>query len=241
VLPIALGTVLGVLGLLIIALAVWFCRRRQKRPVSEAWTVAGHSYPGSSQITSTVTSPRSTVRLDDSIYANNPAYYQPAEGWRSDPQYGNMDGPTAPPPIPMSNNSVQVYNSWADTMLNAPARPQPQSVRRSAAIIYQPNRLSTITEKSTPPIGGGSSLANSPASQPTDIYHDTEEGGSDRRTSLPSVNDSRSGPSAYPTQQPHLRRDSRNVATGSQQSSVSTSSVASPALRVRPPAYTPDP
>jgi len=255
VLPIALGTILGVLGLLIIALAVWFCHRRQKRPASEAWTVAGHSYPGSPQMTSTVTSPRSTIRtaIDDSFYANNPAYYSPTDGSGS-PQYANINTTTAPRPRPPAgaflppqpsgtaihdpNGGSQGYNLWAGAMPNPPQPPQPQPVRRSAAIVYQPNRLSTITEKSTPPIGGGSPLASSPASNQTEIYHDAEEGNSDFGPSLPNVNENRSGPS---TQQPRLRRDPRDVTTRLQQGSASTGAVADGrAYPRRPPAYTPN-
>ena len=262
VLPIALGTVLGVLGLLIVVLAAWFYRRRQKRPVSEAWTVAGHSYPGSPQMTNTMTTPRSTVRsaIDDSIYANNPAYYPPADGWGPESQYGITDihAPATHPPMPMPpvnggslsyttpvNNATNGYYPWTDMTPNAPAQqqPQPHAFHPSAAILYQPgNRLSTITEKSTPPIGGGSSLANSPASQQTDMYFDADEDGSDRRTSPPIVNDNRSGPLTYQIRQPHLRRDSRDVATTSQQGSDSTRSAADgPAYRPRPPAYTSGP
>ena len=241
---------------------MWFCYRRQRRPVSEAWSVAGHPYPGSSQISSSMTSPRSTTRLaDDSVYANNPAYYPPADGWGVESQYGNMNmNPRRPTriPVPMPpagasllpqsrnatmlyNNGSQGYNSWAEAMPHAPSPPQSQSSRHSSAFVPQLNRLSTITEKSTPPLGGGTPLGNSPASQPGDIYYDAEENGSNRHTSRPtSITDNRSGPS---TQQPHLRRDPRDIALRSQQGLVSTGAGSGDNLAYhrRPPAYTADP
>ncbi|TEB32140.1 hypothetical protein FA13DRAFT_1731879 [Coprinellus micaceus] len=47
---IALGSVLGVLGLLIVLLCIWFCihKRRRNRPRSEAWTVAPSTLTGKS-------------------------------------------------------------------------------------------------------------------------------------------------------------------------------------------------
>lgn len=257
VLPIALGTVLGLLGLLIIALAMWCCRRQKKRPVSEAWTVAGHSYFASPQMTSIIASPRSTARLavDDSVYANNPAYYPATDGWGFDPQYGNINVPTAPPPVAMppahtsqsrsstmpNPNDTEGYNSLPETQLNVPPQVQPQFARRNPAIVYDSelSRLSTITEKSTPPLGGSPSLANFPAEQQTDtgsIYYDAEENGSENRTSPSVIIDGRSGPSGYPIHQPHIWRD---VATRSQQGLRSTRSFAdSPISRKRPPTYT---
>jgi hypothetical protein len=227
VLPIALGTVLGVFGLLLVALAAWCCRRQKRRPVSEAWTVASHPHPGSPQMTSTMTAPP----IHDSTYANNVAYYPHAEGWSPDPRFG---------PLMPNVGGADEYNAWANAILNTTTpRPHSQSVHRNAPMMYQPNRLSTITETSTPPIGGASPLAHSPASQETDIYYDAEEGGPEHPTSLPSISENRTGPSSYPTQKPHLRRDSRDVATRSQQVYVSTSGVAdSSAYRNRPPAYT---
>lgn len=51
--PVAVGAALGVFGLLLIALFVWFClHKRNKRPRSEAWTTASSSYGGQSKFLS---------------------------------------------------------------------------------------------------------------------------------------------------------------------------------------------
>jgi len=236
------------LGLLIIVLAIWFFRRRQRRPVSEAWTVAGHSYPGSPQMTSAMSSPRGTVPLtsDDSVYANGPAYYPPVNSWDF-PQYGNIYNSSIPAPLggtlmvsqPRSSIHSGTQNSWTGPI---PSSTSPQSPHHSPITAYQASRLSTITETSTPRVGGGSPLANSPASQQTDIYHDAEEGGTDRRSSLPSVSENWSGASLHLTQQPHLRKDPRDVAARSPLGPASPGGiVVGPPNQTSPPVYTLDP
>ncbi|KAF9463646.1 hypothetical protein BDZ94DRAFT_1258190 [Collybia nuda] len=195
VLSIALGTVLGVLALLIIAAGFWFCARRRRRPVSEAWTVPGHPYPSNSEMTAApMTGLNGAANYYNQPY--NPYGYGPG-------------GPTAVPvpgmapiPHPYANATgvmydqgpQQGYNPWPAPMPNVPQ----QQLR--APNRYQPNTLSTITENSTPPVGGGTPLAHSPSSPGTEIYHSAA-------SSLPSGSPyaNASGELARPSEKPMTR------------------------------------
>ena len=254
VLPIALGVGLGMLGLSIIGITIWFCsRRRDKRPPSEAW-LRSNSHAGSPQMSNSfTTSPRSTA-YENPAY---PAYYLPADGQGVERQYGDMNPHTAahlPAPRPQvsnasfgsqgrnvampNNNANQGYNPWtAEPLRHAqfPPHPQVESVRHSGAFPSVPSQQSSSTQLSTAQTSGGLLLSNSPASRQTDLYYDIDEGGSDRRTSPPTsiVAGSRPGPSTYPTQQPY--QDPMDAALRLQESLVTKANIKDP------PAYTAEP
>ncbi|KAF8076981.1 hypothetical protein FPV67DRAFT_1715941 [Lyophyllum atratum] len=183
VLPIALGTALGVLALLIVALGIWFCNRRRRRPTSEAWTVAGTPYPGSPQMgPSMSTAPSSSMNG-----GNNYAYagvYQPYDNndW-STPHYvtpGPIPGAMAPATAasyahPYATATPTRDDDTGSTWQGTTSQIAQQYMRSPNR--YQPNTLSTITETSTPPLGGGTPLAHSPSSYPTDIGSDNSAHG----------------------------------------------------------------
>ncbi|GLB34397.1 hypothetical protein LshimejAT787_0112810 [Lyophyllum shimeji] len=180
VVAIALGTVLGVCALLIVAIGVWFCNRRRKRPTSEAWTVAGTPYPGSPQIGQTMTDAPSSTFSGGSSYAYTDANaYQPYDSGWSSPHYatpGPIPGAMAPATAaalaqhPYATASPVVQEDKGDTWQGTTAQISQRYMRSPNR--YQPNTLSTITETSTPPLGGGTPLAHSPSSYATDIGSD---------------------------------------------------------------------
>ena len=121
--PIALGTVLGVFGLAIIALALWFCARPRKRPTSEAWTVPSHSYPASHH---SATSLPSTAAIITPYPIEHHRRYSPT------PPPPGTRYPAGPPALAHRYNRAPNRFSSPNTLAS-----------------YQPNTLSTITETSS--------------------------------------------------------------------------------------------
>ncbi|KAG6898346.1 hypothetical protein C0992_009021 [Termitomyces sp. T32_za158] len=162
VVPIALGTVFGVLALLLIILGIWFWLRRKRRPVSEAWSVPGTPYPGSPPV-SAVKSNVPLIEASGSEYA--PAGIHPAydNSWGGGAALGLIPGAMSPA---VAASYAQSYGTAAPTT----DHPQDDGWQGTTAQIaqrymrspnrYQPNTLSTITETSPQ----GSPLANSPGS-----------------------------------------------------------------------------
>lgn len=148
-------------------MVLWFYCRRRKRPVSEAWTVPGHPYSSNPEMNvAPVAGPNGASNYYGQPY--NPSY--PSDnGWgASQYGYGASGPPSAPPPGAMS---VVGATSLAHSYTSATGvAPMPQQIR--APNRYQPNTLSTITETSTPTVGGTTPLAYSPSSIGTEIYHD---------------------------------------------------------------------
>lgn len=184
ILPIALGTVLGVIGLLIIVNLFWFFCRRRRRPVSEAWTVEGHpstpqmTSPSATQYTGSYANPYASVTAT----AAQRTMQDPRFG-RTGPAYTGSDRP------PHQNTRwFSQQNQWGRSPDNrAPNR-----------LVNQPNTLSTITEKSTPTYAEGRTpLASSPASHQTELGYQSpaQVEGSDRMSSVGS--DGRPGSSYY--------------------------------------------
>ncbi|RDB19845.1 hypothetical protein Hypma_013131 [Hypsizygus marmoreus] len=226
VLPIALGTVLGVLGLLIIAFAIFFCNRRRKRPISEAWTVAGHPYPGSPQMTTSAV-PTSPIGSNGGNYPSALDYSQSGSSWSSprnsytslSPIPGAM-APATAAALASSQANRSDGGEWQGTTSQI-AQQYMRSPNR-----YQSNTLSTITETSTPPLGARSPLAHSPSSHQTELSQ-----GNGSAPSLPS--ETRVNSSSHP-----------GYMGGNQESftdphdSTSSGRPANRVNRVQPPAYT---
>jgi hypothetical protein len=138
--PIALGTVLGVFGLAIIALALWFCARPRKRPTSEAWTVPSYPYPASPH--STAISLPSTA----AIITPYPIDHHPSNLSRESRYYRPM------PPAPGATYPAG-EQPWQGTTAQIAQRynraPNRFSSPPNTLASYQPNTLSTITETSS--------------------------------------------------------------------------------------------
>lgn len=179
VLPIALGTAMGVLALAIIAVGIWFCTRRKRRPTSEAWTVAGTPYPGSPQMGQTMSDAPASTFNGGSDYAYAGVDQASDNSWSS-PHYaspGPIPGAMSPAtaatlahPYATATPVREEYKGDPDIWQGTTAQIAQRYMRSPNR--YQPNTLSTITETSTPPLGAGTPLAHSPASYPTDIGSD---------------------------------------------------------------------
>ncbi|KAG5354006.1 hypothetical protein J132_00755 [Termitomyces sp. J132] len=171
VLPIALGTVLGVLALLLILLGIWFCIRRKRRPVSEAWTVPGTPYPGSPPVAPMMSSaPGREINGGDYVYTDVNQSYN--NSWGGGPGSSVIPGAMSPA------MATAYAHSYAST---PPTTDQPkddgwqgttaqiaQRYMRSPSR-YQPTTLSTITETSPQ----GSPLANSTGSYAGNLSNDS--------------------------------------------------------------------
>jgi len=156
---IALGTIFGVLGLLLIIGSIWFCYfSRRGRPTSEAWTIDGPPYDANS--------PATNGNGNEQRHTQSPWVpgYQPhgypmeqmADGTWRNAQFGFV-GNIPPPPITSLQPAQQAYyaqNEYHD-----------QNAGSRAPNRYVPGyTLSTITEKSTPQVGAYSPpLPNSPS------------------------------------------------------------------------------
>ncbi|KXN84947.1 hypothetical protein AN958_11889 [Leucoagaricus sp. SymC.cos] len=222
VLPIALGTVLGALGLFIIAIALWFCCRGRKRPKSEAWTVAGASL----QTTSPPSGPLSPKQpAAQTMYTGYPSQ-QPyganpsaSASWSgSSPQMSTVSGVPLmanAQPHAYSNQQPQTYsnhkqpsqdfNPWSGftQAQQQQQQPNPYLQHQSSfqqAPFYAPTTLSTITERSTPGTMNSNRLplGASPASYPSaDLsYYTPPQGyhGSDVRLSYASEQSASASP-----------------------------------------------
>lgn len=171
VVAIVLGSLFGVLGLLIIVSGVWYFFRRRKRPISEAWTVDGGDYTPSMlrQHSFPVLGPNATNQTwsAEQLYHNGYSLARSGKLWHNhNPNNENVGMPV--PPIPAQPYYHGGYQNGI-------------SLRTASSRI--PNRyeagcgLSTITERSTPQMGEGrTSLGNSPASYQSDLeYHPAEK------------------------------------------------------------------
>lgn len=181
VLPIALGTVLGVLGLLFIAAAFWFCCKPRKRPPSEAWTVQG---PPSSTIPSTpqMTGSSSSPITPGQYTPSNQRYPGPQSSqtaWQN-PRYGFVGMP-----LP----AVVGHQSYDPNYPQQGDMNDPSNMRAPNRYQHGANTLSTITEKSTPQHREGQvplANSNSPASLNTDLAYYTPQTGSEMGSELRS-------------------------------------------------------
>ncbi|KAF5369706.1 hypothetical protein D9615_010177 [Tricholomella constricta] len=192
VLPIVLGTIFGALAVLIIAAGIWFCKRRRRRPTSEAWTVAGIPYTGSHTAPPMSMAPDGGGLNGGNDYAYTGLHQPYDNNWRSQ-DYGTatigpIPGAMAPATAaalahpyasatPVSDGDKEGGgDAWQGTTAQIAARYMRSPNR------YQPNTLSTITETSTPPLGGGTPLAHSPSSYPGDLGNDTSAHGDSAST-----------------------------------------------------------
>ncbi|KAG6868231.1 hypothetical protein C0993_005931 [Termitomyces sp. T159_Od127] len=161
--PIALGTVFGVLALLLILLGIWFFIRRKRRPVSEAWTVPGTLRPFHPPVAGAnvplIGSEHASAGMDQ-YYDNNweggatsglvPGAMSPVVAAAYAQPYGNATSVTEQP----SNEGT--IAQIAQSYMRSPNR-------------HQPTTLSTITET----LPQGSSLANSSGSYTRDLSTDS--------------------------------------------------------------------
>ena len=178
VVAIALGSVFGVLGLLIILIGGWYLFRRRKRPNSEAWTIGGASNTTSSMSRNPSVSAVGPNVSDKSgnwtaeqLYYNGYHMNQSDDGksWHN-PRYEYVGMPA--PPIPSYHRGG--YQN--DISLRTPMHQHQMTGRTSNR--YEPGcALSTITERSTPQMGEGRTpLGNSPASYQSDLEYYTAQG-----------------------------------------------------------------
>ncbi|KAF9535204.1 hypothetical protein CPB83DRAFT_889107 [Crepidotus variabilis] len=182
--PIALGTLFGVLGILIIIGAVWYFCRKRRRPISEAWTEGSYGGPGGAN--------------------SHPgyAYGGPAGsyGHQLPPQAHGVNGQYDYSQFGYGLNGAPPPSFYAPSYHGQPSQ-GPSSYQgvgpNRAPNRYQPGyTLSTITEKSTPQMADGNRTmpgtprsgvgalgttgvgAHSPASQQSDLGYYTAPGSS---------------------------------------------------------------
>ncbi|PPR04849.1 hypothetical protein CVT24_007237 [Panaeolus cyanescens] len=183
VLAVTIGTILGILGLLVIIAFIWYFCRKRRRPLSEAWTVASSSLSSPGGAGSRTKSRWSSFKGSKSAHGAA-GYYMTqssAHGAWQNPQYGFVGMP--PPPLPSGyayqypDQQHQYYTQDGGIQVVAP--PYNRAPNR-----YQPGyTLSTITEKSTPQMGENRTpLAPTPASIPSELgsstYNGSASGGS---------------------------------------------------------------
>ncbi|KAG6874227.1 hypothetical protein C0995_003773 [Termitomyces sp. Mi166 len=178
VLPIALGTIFGILALLLVLLGIWFCIRRKRRPKSEAWTVPGTPYPGSPPIAPAMSNvPGLAVNGGDYAYTGVNQPYD--NSWGGGSAIGLIPGAMSPAVAaayahpyasPSSTTDQPKDDEWQGTTAQIAQRYMRSPNR------YQPHvhTLSTITETSPQ----GSPLANSPGSHLGDLSNDNVGAGS---------------------------------------------------------------
>jgi len=181
IVAIALGSIFGVLGLLIILIGGWYLFRRRKRPNSEAWTIDG----AASNTTSSVSRNPSVSAVGPNVSdkTGNPSwnaeqlYYNgyhmnqsdDGKSWHN-PRYEYVGMPA--PPIPSYHRGHQ------NDISSRTAMHQHQMAGRTSNR-YEPGcALSTITERSTPQMGGEgrTPLGNSPVSYQSDLEYYTAQG-----------------------------------------------------------------
>lgn len=206
VLPIALGTVLGALGLLVVGIAAWLCSRRKKRPKSEAWTNADASLHESIP---PLPPQQSTAFQTNYAYGHQ---QQPqgvcipyTNGSRSSPklQMSDVEVPSIaqsllnPRDTSYNNRPPLDFNPWVDLPYQQQQAPYPQQQMSYShhPRFYSPRSLSTITEKSTPgtmnstrlPLPVASSLASRPSAEFS--YYSPPSGTSGNGIQLPYASD----------------------------------------------------
>lgn len=203
VLPIALGTILGALGLLIICMAAWLCFRRKRRSKSEAWTNAGTSLHDS---TSPLPPQQSTA-----FQANGHQQHPQGVGipytngsWSSNKQQmSEVEVRSIAQSLLNQRDgrlSQQDFNPWIDLAYQQQQQvPYQQQLPYDHPVyhppFYSPRSLSTITEKSTPGTMNSNRLplpvASSPASRPSAelSYYSPPSGTSGNGIQLPYVSD----------------------------------------------------
>lgn len=204
VLPIALGTVLGALGLLVVGLAAWLCSRRKKRPKSEAWTNADASLHESIP---PLPPQQSTAFQTHSTYGHQ---QQPqgvcipyTNGSQSSPklQMSDVEVPSIAQsllnPRDASYRPPLDFNPWVDLPYQQQQAPYPQQQMSYGhhPRFYSPRSLSTITEKSTPgtmnstrlPLPVASSLTSRPSAEFS--YYSPPSGTSGNGIQLPYASD----------------------------------------------------
>ena len=209
VLPIALGTVLGALGLLVVGIAAWLCSRRKKRPKSEAWTNADASLHESIP---PLPPQQSTAFQTNYAYGHQ---QQPqgvcipyTNGSRSSSklQMSDVEVPSIaqsllnPRDTSYNNRPPLDFNPWVDLPYQQQQAPYPQQQIPYGHQVYHPRfysprSLSTITEKSTPgtmnstrlPLPVASSLASRPSAEFS--YYSPPSGTSGNGIQLPYASD----------------------------------------------------
>jgi len=169
-LSIALGTVFGVLALLLIFALVWFCYLpRRGRPTSEAWTIDGPPYDGNSPTTNGNGKGQGHIPshwVPSGYPVGQPHGYpmeQMADGtWRNG-QYGFV-GNVPPPPISALQPAQHAYYAQPQNS-NENGYFDPNAGSRAPNRYVPGYTLSTITEKSTPQMLGAHSppLPNTPS------------------------------------------------------------------------------
>ncbi|KAH9483673.1 hypothetical protein JR316_0003143 [Psilocybe cubensis] len=176
VVPVVLGTIFGILGLLLLLLAVWFYFRnkRKKRPISE-WTVDGTAYSGAGgdsgpngrYVYPTPSHPQGKAGYD---LSHSGGYYRNGYGYENGNGNGNGHGHGYP--MEQTQQGTFQNTRYAHVGMPAPSIPAHDIGMTMSPGRYKPgDALSTITEKSTPsrmgdggartPVGVG---AYSPAS-----------------------------------------------------------------------------
>ena len=185
VVAIVLGSLFGILGLLVVLWAVWYFFRRRKRPVSEAWT-DGTPYTSSRNPSMSAVGTNAINKngdwTADQLYNNGYSISQSNDGktWYNQ-RYENVGMPAPPiPPQPYYHGGYQNGTNSYTTMNQA------QRIGRISNR-YEPGyALSTITERSTPQMGEGRTpLANSPSShQQSELEYYTAVQGSEASYSV---------------------------------------------------------
>ncbi|EAU82559.2 hypothetical protein CC1G_12139 [Coprinopsis cinerea okayama7 len=157
---IVVGTVLGCLGLLIVALFIWFCARRRKRPRSEAWTIASGSRSTMPPI-SKPTRPQ-PMYLDPTKFPT-PTLYPVSEVdnplWEEQHyRYGFPTGHATSSTSPPASPPMASHFSGGAGLAGIGSK----SVSPTTPRYLHGNTLSTIVENS-PATAGTSSLPRTPA------------------------------------------------------------------------------
>ncbi|KAF8888149.1 hypothetical protein CPB84DRAFT_1473740 [Gymnopilus junonius] len=162
IVPVALGTILGILAIFLLMFAMWFFFRRRRRPVSEAWTLA----TGTSARRQPPPQKGTTWYKTPPTPPNVPGYpmEQTAQGTWLNGKYAYV-GNMPPPPISALSPPVPGMGNYNQPEYAAPVSPSARAPNR-----YQPGyTLSTITEKSTPQSRKTPLSANSPASAQSEL------------------------------------------------------------------------
>ncbi|KDR84488.1 hypothetical protein GALMADRAFT_133773 [Galerina marginata CBS 339.88] len=161
IIPVALGTILGILGVFLLMIGMWFFFRRRRRPVSEAWTFGSGSNANGGPPPN-ANGYRNAGQPFTQGHAHGYLMEQTSQGTWQNSRYGFIGMP--PPAIPFASPPPGAYHD--------PSSPQSRAPNR-----YQPGyTLSTITEKSTPKMADGTRTplaAHSPASGQSEIGYYT--------------------------------------------------------------------
>ncbi|KAJ3570642.1 hypothetical protein NP233_g4263 [Leucocoprinus birnbaumii] len=251
VLPIALGTVLGALGIFIVGVAVWFCCRSRKRPKSEAWTVAGASVHES-----VLPSPKGPLPPRHQNSSQTQMMYdygnqQPHDGVSSSNLSGSWSGSTpqmsavgvpvmthtqTPSTHTVHTQPSQDFNPWAGftrtthQQQQVPyAQPQvpygQQQPDYQASPYYAATTLSTITERSAPgTMNSRSPMGTSPASHPSAElgYYSPPQGTTGSGARLSYASDAPAAVAPYQPQRPYPTTSSGQLRSEASSSGTNT-------------------